>query len=368
MRDKPAPIVAKVRNGPMTIEIHRYAEGRFGFDWKPNERAKRKRIRCRSQESAEAKAKKLIGVIAAHKLDIDNLDRELLARFLRWEASHTHPTMSVEQAVKDFIASKHGKGLSVGHLSALDELEDFARAHPGDVHEIKRPDVEAWIARGGVAAGTSNHRLGRIKALINFAREQGWIGAQLLPVESIDKITVRHKRECYSPDELKAILRVCRERELIFVAIGAFLGLRPEEVRSDPSENKPSIGWQHFLWSRDKIDVPEDVAKDRRRRFVPLNDAAIAFLAPFKARKGECVPRCEPGSIRTYIRNHCADVTWIHDGLRHSYASYSMAMKPDAPALAEAMGNSVAIIRKHYLDRRHEDEAAQYFAIRPNNL
>jgi hypothetical protein len=60
-----------------------------------------------------------------------------------------------------------------------------------------------------------------------------------------------------------------------------------------------------------------------------------------------------------------AEMKWKGNGWRHSFASYRLALKKDAPALALEMGNSPTMIFRHYLDLKHEDEAAAWFAIRP---
>lgn len=59
---------------------------------------------------------------------------------------------------------------------------------------------------------------------------------------------------------------------------------------------------------------------------------------------------------------------WKADALRHSFASYWLATFPDAPALAMLMGNSPAMIFRHYNDPKFRDEAAKWWKIRPKNL
>lgn len=51
--------------------------------------------------------------------------------------------------------------------------------------------------------------------------------------------------------------------------------------------------------------------------------------------------------------------------MRHSFASYWLAVHKNAPALAEIMGNSVPIIRRHYENTVLESVAAEFWAIQP---
>lgn len=56
---------------------------------------------------------------------------------------------------------------------------------------------------------------------------------------------------------------------------------------------------------------------------------------------------------------------WDEDIMRHSFASYWLAVHKNAPALAEIMGNTVPIIRKHYENTVLEDVAVKFWAIQP---
>ena len=59
---------------------------------------------------------------------------------------------------------------------------------------------------------------------------------------------------------------------------------------------------------------------------------------------------------------------WLPDALRHSYASYRLAIIHDIPRLSLEMGNSPAIIKAHYLNLKHDDEGKAWFALRPSAL
>jgi len=54
-----------------------------------------------------------------------------------------------------------------------------------------------------------------------------------------------------------------------------------------------------------------------------------------------------------------------NDALRHSFASYRLALTQNMAALALEMGNSPDMIHRHYLDLKHDDEGSEWFAIRP---
>ena len=61
-----------------------------------------------------------------------------------------------------------------------------------------------------------------------------------------------------------------------------------------------------------------------------------------------------------------AGVTGVHDGLRHSYASYRCRhLGNNLPKLAEEMGNSPSEIIKSYKADVSDAEADAWFSIRP---
>jgi hypothetical protein len=60
-------------------------------------------------------------------------------------------------------------------------------------------------------------------------------------------------------------------------------------------------------------------------------------------------------------------VAWPSNALRHSYASYALAQWPDAAALALEMGNSPAVILRHYRSLVKPAAAAAFWKITPDD-
>lgn len=172
----------------------------------------------------------------------------------------------------------------------------------------------------------------------------------------------------YTPAELTAFMSVLPPEWQVVIALGAFAGLRPEESAPETTTNKPGLQWENILWHKNKIDVPAEVSKTRQRRFIPMNDALLSWLIPLKKKSGRIAPK--KGRIYWSMKSweEKSGVTWKTDGLRHSYASYRLAETKDMAALALEMGNSPAMIFKHYLDLKHGDEAIEWFKIRSKLL
>jgi hypothetical protein len=56
---------------------------------------------------------------------------------------------------------------------------------------------------------------------------------------------------------------------------------------------------------------------------------------------------------------------WPADSLRHSFASYWLPIPAARPRLCELMGNSPAVLKKHYRKLVPEQEAAKFWEILP---
>jgi integrase len=360
---KKAEVVKTLRNGALKIEIRRYADGRFGFDWS-QESYDRRKVRLHSLEDAEARARELLGISAAGRIDLLSIDPNEYAEFLRWKSARKRGAQ-VPALVESFIQSKIGKGRCSKYLAGLDaSLTDFAKAFPGDINDLSRAAVENWLNARNVGARRWNDLLQQIVSLIRFARRENLVGAELTPVEQIERKATAVTVLTYTPNELERILAACLPAYLPTIALQAFCGLRPEEVAPDDATAKPGLDWSAVLWAKRKIDVPPAVSKVRRRRFAPLTDAAYAFLEDFKGATG---PVAGPLRLWTYLRQlkRRSGVEWKPDALRHSFASYRLALTNDVGALALEMGTSVSVIFQYYLDLKHEDEARKWFAIRP---
>jgi hypothetical protein len=58
-------------------------------------------------------------------------------------------------------------------------------------------------------------------------------------------------------------------------------------------------------------------------------------------------------------------ISHIKNPLRHSYATYKLAVKRDANALALEMGNSPQILMRNYLELATPSQGKQWFGILP---
>jgi integrase len=89
--------------------------------------------------------------------------------------------------------------------------------------------------------------------------------------------------------------------------------------------------------------------KVNTRRLVTMQPNLREWLLPFRKRSGKVVPDNFPN---------------LDNGLRHSFASYHLARFRNAAMLAEEMGSSAQIIRKHYDGRAKPRDVERSWNIR----
>jgi integrase len=362
---KKASVVETVkgRQAGLEIRVRRFADGRYGFDWR--EDGQRVKVRLGDKAEAVTRAREYMDDGKAGTLSLLGVDRELFAEFLRWKASRVEPAR-VPALVRDLMEAKEAKGLTAATLREMrSTLKPFAAEFDEPIGNLSRKRVEEWLRSRNIGPRRWNNMRASILSLYRFARRSGLLPAEMSPVETIERRKITFHVGTYTPDELRKLLAAVPREWLPLIALGAFCGLRPEEIAPDPRNGgwKPGLVWENILWDKRKVDVPAAVSKVRRRRFAVLTDAAESFLAPYRGESGPVVPGQDRHKFnRDWAKD--AGISWVDNGLRHSYASYRLALTKDAPALALEMGNSPGMIFNHYLDLKHEDEAERWFGLR----
>lgn len=90
--------------------------------------------------------------------------------------ARTIPQRSVPTVVAEMLAAKKADRLSKLHLRDLKiRLTTFAKAFPGNIHEIRTPEIEAYLRGLGLAARSRNNHAGGITTLFRYARRQGYL-------------------------------------------------------------------------------------------------------------------------------------------------------------------------------------------------
>lgn len=191
------------------------------------------------------------------------------------------------------------------------------------------------------------------------------------PAATIDIEVPTSDIEILSPSAALALMKKCREsyKDLaIYHAVSLFAGLRPNECRQ--------LTWENIHLGETTITVLGKTSKTKETRNVHIEPTLLAWLEEYRPEKlaGSILPhrnftkrtqalRAELGYSGSKEGEEGAG--WPQDVLRHSYGSYWLAKYGNRAQLAENMGNSAEVIKKHYKKVVSKSAVSQYWMIVP---
>lgn len=141
-------------------------------------------------------------------------------------------------------------------------------------------------------------------------------------------------------------------------AIGGFAGLRHAEL--------VRLEWQDVKLAQGHMEVTAKKAKNAQRRIVPISDNLAQWPRPYVRTAGLLFKGHGTrflGKV-TKVAGACK-FAWPQNALRHSYASYRLAVCKSAAEVALDMGNSLRMVFEHYRELVTPVEAEKWWSIQP---
>ena len=263
----------------------------------------------------------------------------------------------VADVVAELLTVKAARGASKRYLEDLrNRLTRFAEAFQKNIGDVTTADVQAWLDSLKLSPQTCANFRRVVFLLFKFALARGYTLAN--PVSEVESIKFKGgKIEIFTPTEIAKLLEAASPDFLPVVALGAFAGLRTAEILR--------LKWADVDLAGGFIHVSADAAKTASRRLVPIQPNLSAWLRPYSQKRG--LIWCPPNNLQE-ARDVCvkaAGVKWKTNACRHSFASYRMAETMDAGKVALEMGNSPAMIFKHYRELVKPAAAKSWFAVAP---
>lgn len=280
-------------------------------------------------------------------------------------------TIGIADLAENFIESRVKNGSGGRHLVSLRCLfKRFVGAFEGQpVNEITPEAIESWLDGLNVSAITVNSYRTLLHSLFAYGVKKRVCPEN--PIAFIDRRAVRSdKVGILTPGQLQKLLAVSYGDVLATVAIGAFAGIRPEEIAR--------LTWEEIDLDEGLIDIPSSKSKTARQRYVKILPVLASWLRPLKAsgkiqqsnfrRRFDDAKRAAGFRGRSLPSEEVAGasglVEWPQDALRHSYASYHIALNENADALALQLGHeSTSLIFSNYRHRVKKADAERYFGL-----
>ena len=234
----------------------------------------------------------------------------------------------------------------------------------GDVRicDFDSDRLKTYLDSFPVAARTrSNLRL-RLSGFFSFCCAKKWIAIN--PCLAVKVKVPRHEVVVLTVMEAEQMLRCAeaskfRDALVPYVALCLLAGLRPFEAQA--------LDWGNIHFETRHIRVLAHTSKKREGRYVRMEAALVAWLKPFAKRNGRVCNanhRKQWESLLT-AAGYGAERPWPQDAMRHTAASMLLAIKRNRALVAEELGTSVDVLRRHYRQPILKADAARFWALAP---
>jgi len=270
---------------------------------------------------------------------------------------------TIAEVAAELIAEKEARGKGSSWVKSLRVflLNKAAKTLTKPILLITPEDLGKFLSQW--SGRTRNNYLTFFVLLFNFAKGKYLPAGEPTSAEKLERDVVTPSEvEIWTPDEAKKILDAADPDELPFFAISMFAGIRTREITL--------LDWSQVRPSDDPDESHIEIKavgskKQAGRRIVPILPALAAYLKAIKPPKtGRIVPNVNM-TPRQFRIAAAAGLKWKHNASRHSFGSYRMAEIKNAYHVAEEMGNTPAMVKKHYFQAVTKAEAARFWAIRP---
>jgi len=267
----------------------------------------------------------------------------------------------VATVVDQLLSAKDADGASSRYRETIrSHLGRFAACFQVGISSVTTSQIESWLRLQKIGPRTRNNMRASIVTLFHFARKQGYL-PKGDPTEADDLAKAKEpqgKIGIIAPEELERVLRRAPEKIALFVVLGAFTGMRSSEILR--------LEWSDFNFARRFITVAAEKAKTATRRLVPIQDNLLLWLERYRGATGQLFKSRRDAGTAIQFAKGC-QVNWPNNALRHSYATYRLAVTADAARVALEMGTSPGKLMTNYRELADEQRAGAWFSISPDD-
>lgn len=301
--------------------------------------------------------------------------REALAMALEIRRKESR-SIAVGEMVARVIKDRESAGRSERYLQDLRSRLGRFNADFGarSLATITRDEITDWIRGLNLGATTQNNFLRVLRVLFSEGLKGKYLDES--PAQHVTEAkTSQAEVGTLTPAEMANLLS-CADSDLVpVIAIGAFSGIRREEIRR--------LDWRDVDLSKATIRIRPENAKSARNRLVPIEKNLAEWLRPYVKTEGRVW--CNGGNKRLTRSLRLAGFgepgtetekekeagvkfrrPFPDNGLRHSYATYWLAKYQNSGVLALHLGHADSrIVFDHYRAPVPAEDATAYWSIRP---
>ncbi len=270
----------------------------------------------------------------------------------------------LNDAIEEYFEHKYSLGLREQSLrgSRQHVLRLAKNLGTKTMESITLDDINEVIRVEGIGSKSVKNFRSDWGALFNWAKKRGYISENVVEQVVAPKVD-SEEPSTVTPEQAKAILSAASEIDASYVpyfTLGLFCGIRPTELSLLDSDC--------LTREEGHVFVGSSRAKTRESRFVTLTDNANEWLSRYPIQGEVC-----PGGIikaqatLTIVSKASGVNPWPRDVMRHSFASYHLALHKDASKTAHELGHrrDQQMLFRHYRALVSSEAAVRYFSIVP---
>src|SRR5665213_1673398 len=267
------------------------------------------------------------------------------------------PAITLRAAIDEVIAAKINASLRPHSIEVMrSALNQFAQGRENvPLESISAKDIQGWLDSLNVKPCTKQSNVTRLSSLFSYHIRRDNLVKN--PCIKLERIKVEHHAPIIlSPEQAHTLLKNTPRKFRPYVILGMFAGIRPEETQK--------LTWEDVCLETKTVTV--NFAKTRRRRIVPLEPRAVSLLEKCARKKGNVAPSHSTlVRFKRVAREALGFDRWPQDLLRHTAASYLLALIGDVGKVAARLGNSSTILLTHYHQPVKQADCEKFWKVSP---
>lgn len=228
--------------------------------------------------------------------------------------------------------------------------------------DLTTDSIEGWINSRSVSAATKDNDRRAVSRFFSWCldRPRRWLANNPCSAIRIEQRR-RGTPPTLTPDQCVALMRASEAhrqgRQVRYLALCLFGGVRPDEAAQ--------VSRADVNLDDGEIRIRAEVSKTHAARLVPTEDTPLG--AWFRAYPKAALLMSATTRRRDIlaIRRAAGINNWPSDVMRHTAASALIRICGSYAAVADRLGNSETILRKHYVAGWSSTLAERWAATRP---
>lgn len=269
--------------------------------------------------------------------------------------------MTLKSAVAEILDEKSKLKLSGSHMRTMRCHFRAAVKKFGDkaVSTLTRHEIQAWLHSRRLPPPSFKSVRTHLVILFEHCVREGYMDSNPAKNIPLPKSTSTPPGILSVP-ALNALLQITGKQKpqmMAAIAIQALAGIRREEITK--------LDWREIRFDGGLIEVTTGKSKTAQRRLVVMCDKLRDILKPLQKPSGPVVPKSF-GKHSAELRQSLisSGFLWPKNALRHSFASYHLALHQDAAKTALQLGHKdTGTLFEHYRALVTESAARAWFGV-----